>query len=45
VLTLQLEAAKCFRVEALVHCRRYDDAAAACDQLLPGSVDAMYLQV
>lgn len=32
------------RVEGLIHCRRYEDAAAACEQLLTDSVDAMYLQ-
>jgi hypothetical protein len=40
----ELEAAKCMRVEGLIHCRRYKDAAAACEQLLTDSVDAMYLQ-
>ena len=40
----ELEAARCMRVEGLIHCRRYEDAAAACEVLLTDSVDAMYLQ-
>mmetsp|Transcript_7790 Transcript_7790/g.14742 ORF Transcript_7790/g.14742 Transcript_7790/m.14742 type:complete len:553 (+) Transcript_7790:139-1797(+) len=38
------EACKCARVEALIHCRRYEDAEEMCDELLTNSVDALYLK-
>jgi hypothetical protein len=38
-----LEAAKCARVEALVACSRYGDAAAACAELLD-STERLYLE-
>ena len=31
-------------MEALIHCRRYEDAQESCQELLQGSVDALYLQ-
>ena len=31
-------------MEALIRCRRYEDAQESCKELLQGSVDALYLQ-
>lgn len=38
------QAARCARVEALLLCRRYVDAAAACAALLEGTADRLYLE-
>ena len=39
-----MQAAKCARVEALLLCQRYSDAAEACRSLLAESADRLYLE-
>ena len=41
---LNLQAARCAHVEALLLCQRYADAEAACSSLLEGSTDRLYLE-
>ncbi len=41
---LNLQAARCAHVEALLLCQRYADAEAACSSLLDGSTDRLYLE-